>query len=89
MKKINESFMCLGCNRLIPPANRTCRNHCPYCFVSQHVDEKIPGDRNSACLGIMKPISYIYNMSKPSDIVFQCTICNKKHTNKSSDDDEL
>jgi hypothetical protein len=89
MKKINESFTCLGCKREIPPADKTCRNHCPYCFTSQHVDGKTPGDRDTTCMGIMKPIAYIYNMSKPSDIIFQCIVCNKKHTNRVADDDEL
>ena len=45
MKKINESFICIGCKKEIPQAAKTCRNHCPYCFTSQHVDGLIPGDR--------------------------------------------
>lgn len=45
MKKINETFHCLECGKLVPLAERTCRNHCPYCFASRHVDGDIPGDR--------------------------------------------
>lgn len=42
MKKINEAFVCLECGKKVPLADKTCRNHCPYCFVSQHVDADIP-----------------------------------------------
>ncbi|MBQ2600698.1 RNHCP domain-containing protein [bacterium] len=38
MKKINESFTCINCKKEIPLAAKTCRNHCPYCFTSLHVD---------------------------------------------------
>ena len=38
MKKINESFICLNCGKKVEVATRTCRNHCPYCFASLHVD---------------------------------------------------
>ncbi|NCQ81548.1 RNHCP domain-containing protein [bacterium] len=24
------------------PAQKTCRNHCPHCFVSLHVDGDVP-----------------------------------------------
>ncbi|MBO7505538.1 RNHCP domain-containing protein [bacterium] len=49
MKKINESFICVNCGREVPLASKTCRNHCPYCFASLHVDGEIPGDRSSIC----------------------------------------
>lgn len=42
MKKINETFACLGCKKIVPLAQKTCRNHCPFCFTSQHVDGAIP-----------------------------------------------
>ncbi|MBR7037477.1 RNHCP domain-containing protein [bacterium] len=42
MKKINESFRCVNCGQEIPLAPKTCRNHCPYCFTSLHVDGNIP-----------------------------------------------
>ena len=45
MKKINETFVCLECGKSVPTAEKTCRNHCPFCFASQHVDGDIPGDR--------------------------------------------
>lgn len=90
MKKINESFNCLGCWKNIPEAKKTCRNHCPFCFTSQHVDWKTPGDRAAVgiCWWTMYPFEYeIKNgMTK---IHFRCVKCNKLHWNKSSTDDEL
>ncbi|MBO7095209.1 RNHCP domain-containing protein [bacterium] len=38
MKKINETFICTNCGQEVPLASKTCRNHCPYCFTSLHVD---------------------------------------------------
>lgn len=88
MKKINEAFICSNCKKQIPEASKTCRNHCPHCFVSVHVDGEMPGDRSSTCEGIMYPIQYEYKASG-AKILFQCTICNKKHRNKRADDDEI
>lgn len=90
MQKINETFICLGCGKTVPLAHKTCRNHCPYCFASQHVDGDIPWDRKwqESCGGAMYPTMYeIKNgMTK---ILFVCVACWKKHRNKASDDDEL
>ena len=86
MKKINESFTCINCGKEIPLASKTCRNHCPYCFASLHVDWNIPGDRSSDCKAIMYPVEY---MMKNSDykILFVCSKCGKKHWNKRAEDD--
>lgn len=88
MKKINEEFVCINCWKKINKANRTCRNHCPFCFVSIHLDESIPGDRKSSCLWKMYPIQYIYNPDN-TKILFICSKCWKKHWNKSADDDNI
>ena len=88
MKIINESFVCLHCHKLVPQARGTCRNHCPYCRVSQHVDGDIPGDRSTHCHGLMYPTMYeIANgMSKVS---FTCITCGKVHRNKTLPDDDM
>ncbi len=88
MKKINESFVCINCWKEIPLADKTCRNHCPYCFVSLHVDGDIPWDRSSICKWIMYPVEY---QLKNSDykILFVCSKCGKKHWNKRAKDDEI
>lgn len=88
MKKINETFECINCWKQIELASRTCRNHCPYCFTSLHVDGEIPGDRSSSCHGKMFPINYeIRNWTMK--ILFECTKCGKQHRNKRADDDEI
>ncbi len=88
MKKINESFICINCGREIPLAPKTCRNHCPYCFVSLHVDWNTPWDRASTCKWVMYPTWY---QIKNSDykILFVCSKCGKQHRNKRADDDEI
>lgn len=88
MKKINESFTCISCWKQVPFASKTCRNHCPYCFVSLHVDWNIPWDRNTNCWWIMYPTCY-EQRNWQIKILFQCIDCNKLHRNKSLDDDEI
>lgn len=88
MKTVNDSFICVNCWKEVSPASRTCRNHCPYCFVSMHVDDKLPWDRLSTCHGKMYPIEYeISNWELR--ILFKCEKCGKKHRNKSVDDDNI
>lgn len=88
MKKINESFICINCGKEVPPASKTCRNHCPYCFVSLHVDWDMPGDRLSQCKSIMYPIEYIIKNSDYK-ILFKCSKCGKMHWNKRAEDDQI
>ena len=71
------------------PAEKTTRNHCPDCFTSLHIDGEIPGDRNTTCGGIMKPIEYDFKMSGKSRLLFQCKKCSKQHWNKVAEDDNL
>ena len=88
MKTINETFICLNCKREVPKANKTCRNHCPFCFASCHVDWDIPWDRATECHWAMYPIAY---EMKNGDIriLFKCSKCWKEHWNKRADDDEV
>ena len=53
---VDESFRCAHCERDVPPAGRTARNHCPWCLHSLHVDI-VPGDRASDCGGLLKPVN--------------------------------
>ncbi|MBQ7074619.1 RNHCP domain-containing protein [bacterium] len=88
MKKINESFTCIHCGQFVPLAPKTCRNHCPKCFCSLHLDDKIPGDRTSTCKGKMFPINYEIKNGE-FKILFQCETCGKLHWNKKAEDDEI
>ncbi len=85
---INESFTCDFCGKQIPPHNHgSCRNHCPFCLHSKHVDGTIPGDRSSNCNALMEPVSIEYNGKKGEMIIFRCTNCKKEHKNKIAPDD--
>lgn len=88
MKKINESFTCVWCWKKIEQARWTCRNHCPYCFISLHLDDKIPWDRKSTCWWKMYPIEYILSNGKIK-ITFKCEKCWHIHRNKVAEDDEI
>ena len=54
--KIDEEFVCENCGRVVPKLGYTCRNHCPYCLYSKHLDIN-PGDREEQCHGILEQIS--------------------------------
>ena len=88
MKKINEGFFCINCGKYVPPAPKTSRNHCPRCFFSLHVDDKIPGDRASHCQGIMKPVAYKVKGDRIK-VLFRCEKCGKEHWNKLAEDDNI
>lgn len=88
MKKINESFICIHCGKEISQAPKTCRNHCPYCFVSLHVDWKIPWDRDGKCDSLMYPTNYKLSNSEYK-ILFECSKCHKQHWNKRAEDDQI
>lgn len=90
MKKINESFTCAHCGIIIPEASKTCRNHCPHCFCSLHVDGETPGDRSAlkSCGAKMFPIQYKI-LNSDYKILFQCSKCGKTHRNKRAIDDEI
>lgn len=86
---VNDGFTCENCCKVILPLkNGSCRNHCPYCFYSKHVDE-VPGDRASECQGLMEPVGYDYNSKKGYMIIHKCIKCGKIIKNKLSFDDPV
>ena len=88
MKKINEEFVCTNCGQNVEKAKKTCRNHCPYCFVSLHIDWDIPWDRQSECWWKMYPTEFIIANGWVK-ILFKCEKCWKEHWNKLADDDNF
>lgn len=86
-RKMNVSFTCENCGQHVPPAEKTSRNHCPYCLFSKHVDI-VPGDRKEVCRGLMKPIDYDY-VHGEIIIRYKCTKCGKEGNNKAATDDYL
>lgn len=79
--KINESFFCLNCRFSVPPAQSTCRDHCPKCLFSIHVDIN-PGDRSSKCKGTLKPIGWSQHTKKGYMIHYICELCGQEKRNK-------
>ncbi|HWG84283.1 MAG TPA: RNHCP domain-containing protein, partial [Deinococcales bacterium] len=87
VKGRNESFTCANCGREVPPAtNGSCRNHCPYCLCSLHVDD-FPGDRASDCGGLLEPVSVDHDSKKGWVIVHRCRACGAVKRNKAALDD--
>lgn len=79
---INESFDCIHCGCLVQPLRSGgCRNHCPECFYSLHLDI-YPGDRKSDCKGILIPIRADYHSKKGYMIVHRCETCGHETRNK-------
>ncbi|WP_350343461.1 RNHCP domain-containing protein [Proteinivorax tanatarense] len=84
--KENTGFICQKCNKqVLPLTNGSFRNHCPFCLYSKHLDKE-PGDRQSQCNFMMKPIDVIYNTKKGYQIIHKCISCGKEQKNKIAED---
>lgn len=78
----NTGLICLNCNRKIKKlTNGSYRNHCPFCLYSLHVDNH-PGDRASACHGLMAPIGLTYKAKKSWQLIHGCHKCGIQVVNK-------
>ncbi len=86
--EIDEEFVCENCGRKVKKLGYSCRNHCPYCLYSKHVD-KSPGDREESCHGMLKPIDVELNSKKGYMIVFKCEKCGAIRKNKVAEDDNM
>lgn len=86
--KINDSFTCENCGQHVPLAKRTCRNHCPFCLFSKHVDI-FPGDRANECRGLLEPIGYEQHSKKGLMLRFRCRRCREETRNIALLDDPL
>ena len=80
---INESFFCSVCDKKIEPLPSTCRNHCPFCLSSLHLDIN-PGDRLSSCKGVMKAIAYEIRGKKGLMLQHKCLKCGEVKVNKAA-----
>lgn len=88
----DEPFICEQCGASVSPLGRGCRNHCPSCLYSKHVDDTVPGDRLSKCGGLMKPIRLEKGSRKGYmgfDIIHYCERCDKKIKNMLAEDDDF
>jgi DNA-directed RNA polymerase subunit RPC12/RpoP len=85
---INESFRCVQCGAQVLPSKRSCRNHCPFCLHSMHLDIN-PGDRAADCGGIMEPVRVEYHSKKGYQIIHRCTRCGTEARNIAALDDPV
>ncbi len=86
--EIDEEFTCENCGKYVPVLGYSCRNHCPYCLHSKHVDIN-PGDRLETCNGDLEPIKVELDSKKGYIIIFRCKKCGAIRRNKSADDDNM
>lgn len=87
-KEKNVGFECLVCKKYVMPLqNGSYRNHCPFCLSSLHVDDRVPGDRNSKCHGIMPAYRIKFNSKKGWQLVQKCQKCGIERVNKIAEDD--
>ena len=85
--KREENFVCDNCQKNVEPLGKSCRNHCPVCLYSKHVDEFTPGDRKSICQEKMEPVA-LEREGEELIVVHKCQKCNKTIRNKSAPDDD-
>ena len=86
--KIDEEFICHNCGKKVEKLGYTCRNHCPECLHSKHVDIN-PGDRAEECQGVLKPVSVEIDSKKGYVIKFKCEKCGAIRKNKAAEDDNM
>jgi len=86
--EIDEEFICENCGARVLPLGYSCRNHCPKCLHSKHLDIN-PGDRQENCHGMMKPIGLEINSKKGYVIIFKCQKCGRIRKNKAAKDDNM
>ncbi len=88
-KEENTHFICVVCQHHVKALlHGSYRNHCPFCLSSLHVDDAMPGDRNSSCLGVMKAIGLKYHAKKGWQIVHNCMKCGTEKLNKIAEGDD-
>lgn len=83
---INTGFECEYCGEVVRPLKTGCRNHCPFCLSSKHVDH-FPGDRANPCHGRLKAFAYELDGKKGLILSFQCGRCGFKGRNRAACDD--
>lgn len=86
--EIDEPFICEVCGENVSTLGYTCRDHCPKCLCSKHVD-KDPGDRLENCKGILRPIGLENNSKKGYSIIYKCEKCGAIRKNKMASDDDF
>ena len=87
-QEIDEEFICKNCGKKFSKLGYSCRDHCPYCLYSKHVDIN-PGDRAEECHGDLEPIGIEINSKKGYVIIYKCKKCGAIKKNKAAEDDNM
>ncbi len=82
----NDGFVCDHCGATVPPATVGCRNHCPHCLTSKHVDI-FPGDRANPCKGMLRATNYELDSKKGLVLRFKCDKCGAETRNIANHED--
>ena len=84
-KKNVEDFVCEKCGNQMKGSGYT--NHCSKCLWSKHVDLN-PGDRLSACGGMMKPIKVEFEKGEYL-LIHHCEKCGFERRKKVETEDNF
>jgi hypothetical protein len=84
--KRQEDFTCEVCKTKVKGTGYT--NHCPNCLYSKHVDELVPGDRQSGCGGLMEPVRAETEKGE-FILIHKCRKCGKKTRNIKAGEDNF
>lgn len=84
-KRVKENFVCENCGFKVEGDGYT--DHCPKCLWGKHVDESIPGDRNSNCGQLMEPVRTKY-VKGEFKIDYQCNGCGHQFTVRTDKNDD-
>jgi len=84
----NPGFICEYCGASVLPRRSSCRNHCPHCLASKHVDVEV-GDRLSPCQGKMEAVGFRYHGRKGIILEFQCQRCGHRGENIAAYEDPI
>ena len=85
----NDGFTCAFCGAAVHPlTSGMCRNHCPVCLYSRHVD-CVPGDRSADCGGLMECVAVQADARRGWMLVHRCTVCGAFKRNRAALDDPV
>jgi hypothetical protein len=88
-RRRGTSFRCRSCGLdvSVDAPGTAHRNHCPNCLWSRHLDEDVPGDRDSSCGAPMEPIAITVRGDGEWVLVHRCYACGELGLNRSAGDD--
>jgi hypothetical protein len=85
----NDAFTCENCGaEVLPLTGGSCRNHCPQCLCSKHLDE-VPGDRAVTCGGLMECVAVQHDARRGWMLVHRCLRCGALKRNRAALDDPV